>query len=298
MTWNSYAEFYRSSDYGRFPQEHRQATGRLAARMIYVEQGPHSFSDPSVSETILALPLTVESGCSWRWKIHGRSYSALAEPGGMLVVPAEVESEWEVNGTRQILVLTVPNKTVQAVLGVSSSESIRAAFWALAESAWTDPFIEALMVRLWESLAIRHPYSNRLSDGIVTTILSHLLMRTGRNIGIEWKVSLPQWRLRRVMEFVDNNIDRPISLDQMSNAAGLSRRHFARSFAAELGLTPHKWLMRRRVDLAQRLLETTDGTLSEIAQACGFSSQSHLTSLMQQEAGVTPHRWRLLHRHS
>lgn len=298
MTWNSYAEFYRRSDYGRFPQEHRQATGQLSARMIYVEQGPHSYTDPSVSETILALPLTVEAGCSWRWKIHGRSYSAAAQPGEMLVVPTEVESEWEVDGTRQILVLTVPNKTVQSVLGVSSPDTIRSAFWALAETAWTDPFVESLMMRLWEGLEVRNPYSSRLSDGIVTTILSHLLMRAGSTIEAGSKVVLPQWRLRRVIEFVDANIERPISLDQMADAAGLSRRHFARSFAAELGLTPHKWLMRRRIDIALDLLATTNGTLSEIAQACGFSSQSHLTSLMQQEIGVTPYRWRMLHHNS
>ena len=292
MNWNSYADFYRSSGYGRFPQEHRQSTGRLSVRMIHVEQGPHNFTDPSVSETVLALPLAVHSECNWRWTIQGRSYSSIARPGGMLIVPTEVESHWEVDGTRQILVLTVPNKTVQTVLGVDSSERIRSAFWALAEQAWTDPFVETLMMRLWDGIAVQQPFSSRLSDGIVTTILSHLLMRAGSNVDGMLRVALPQWRLKRVMDFVDDNIDRSISLDEMSAAAGLSRRHFARSFAAELGVTPYKWLMRRRVDRAQHFLATTDGTLSEIAQACGFSSQSHLTSLMQQEVGVTPYRWR------
>lgn len=260
--------------------------------MIHVEQGPHNFTDPSVSETVLALPLAVHSECNWRWTIQGRSYSSIARPGGMLIVPTEVESHWEVDGTRQILVLTVPNKTVQTVLGVDSSERIRSAFWTLAEQAWTDPFVETLMMRLWDGIAVQQPFSSRLSDGIVTTILSHLLIRAGSNVDGMLKVALPQWRLKRVMDFVDDNIDRSISLDEMSAAAGLSRRHFARSFAAELGVTPHKWLMRRRVDRAQHFLATTDGTLSEIAQACGFSSQSHLTSLMQQEVGVTPYRWR------
>jgi len=283
-------------NYSVFPQEHRQSMGRLPFRMIQVEQGPHNFTDPRLSETVLALPLAVQDGCNWRWKIDGCSYEDVARRGEMLIVPAEVESHWEVDGTRQMLVLTLPNETVQGVLGTASSERIREAFWTLAEQAWADPFVEILLVRLWDAIALRQPFASRLSDGIVTTILSHLLLRAGSGADTALQVALPRWRLRRVIGFVDDNLERSIGLDELSDAAGLSRRHFARSFAAELGVTPHRWLMRRRLDRAQVLLATTDDPLSDIAQACGFSSQSHLTSLMRQEAGITPHKWRHRHR--
>jgi AraC family transcriptional regulator len=292
MNWRNYADYYRRSGYGAFPQEHRQSIGRLPFHMIHVEQGPHNFSDPAVSETVLALPLAVPTECNWRWTIDGRSYRDTARPGGMLVVPAEVESHWEVDGKRRLLILSMPHETVQGVLGTASPSRIRDAFWALGERAWGDPFVEPLLMRLWEAAALRDPLAGRMADGIVTTILSHLLLRAGGGTGTGPTVALPRWRLKRVQDYVDAHIDQPIGLDEMSEAASLSRRHFARSFAAELGVTPHKWLMRRRLDRAQDLLVSTDQPVCDIAQVCGFSSQSHLTSLMRQETGTTPYRWR------
>lgn len=297
MSWRNYADFYQRSEYGAFPQEHRQSAGRLPFTMIDVEQAPHNFSDPRVSETVVALPLWVRNGHNWRWTIDGCSYQDEARPGGMLLVPAEVESQWEVDAFRRILILSVPNETVQAILGTASPERIRDAFWALAERVWGDPFVEPLMLRLWEAAALRAPLAGRMADGIVTTILSHLLLRAGGHGLAGAQVALPRWRLKRVVDYVDDHLDQAIGLDEMAGAAGLSRRHFARSFAAELGVTPHKWLMRRRLDRAQDLLASTELAVSAIAEAAGFSSQSHLTSLMRQETGTTPHRWRQHQRH-
>jgi AraC family transcriptional regulator len=50
--------------------------------------------------------------------------------------------------------------------------------------------------------------------------------------------------------------------------------------------------MQRRLDRAKELLASTDGSLCEIADICGFSSQSHLTTSLKQATGMTPHRWR------
>ncbi len=297
MAWQSYAEFYRRSQYGSFPQEHRRSVGRLPFTMIDVEQGPHRFSDPQVSETVLALPLSVSNGSKWNWTIGGCSYHDIARPGGMLVVPAETDSHWDVDADRHLLILSVPHGTVSGVLGTASPERIRDAFWSLAESTWSDPFVEPLMTRLWAASLSREPLAGRLTDAIVTAILSHLVLRAGGGNAGGASVALPRWRLNRVVDFVDEHLSQPIGLDRMAGAAGLSRRHFARSFAAELGVTPHKWLMQRRLDRAQDLLASTDLEVCAIAESCGFSSQSHLTSLMRQEVGETPFRWRRHHRH-
>jgi AraC family transcriptional regulator len=152
------------------------------------------------------------------------------------------------------------------------------------------------MVRLWEAVAIGEPLAAHLADGVIVSILSHLLLKTGRVKDGASQIALPQWRLKRVTEYADRNLERAISLEELSAAAGLSRRHFARSFCGEVGVTPHKWLMQRRLDKAQELLVTTAYPLCDIAQMCGFSSQSHLTSLMKQQCGVTPNRWRQQHR--
>jgi AraC family transcriptional regulator len=291
MAWQSYADFYLRSGYGGFPQVHRQSGGRLPFNLIQVDQGPHNFRDPAIGETVVALPLAVPGECNWRWTIDGRRYGDRARPGGMLLVPAEVESEWEVDGDRRLLILSVPHRTVRTVLGMVSPERIRNSFWTLAERIWVDPFVEALMLRLWEVSAQHETLRCTMSDGIVTTLLSHLLLRAG-NAEEATRVSLAQWRVKRLDEFVDVHLGEPISLDQMAEVSGLSRRHFCRGFAAEVGITPHKWLMRRRLERAQHLLASSREPIAAIAHLCGFSSQSHLTRIMKQETGDTPLGWR------
>jgi AraC family transcriptional regulator len=292
VVWSSYSDFYQRSRYSIFPQEHRRSQGRLVFRMILVDQGPHNFSDPVLSETVLALPLSVERQCNWGWTIGERRFRQKAEAGRMLVVPAETESKWEVDGNRKILVLAVPNDTIRGVLGPACPRRISEAFRTLSEQTWADPLIEVLMGRLWESAAGAEAADNYLTDGLLMSILSQMLIRAGTELEPNAAVALPQWRLKRVKQFVDRNLDKDISLDDLAAVAGLSRRHFSRSFRQELGEAPFRWLMQQRLGKAKQQLTDSDASLSEIAESCGFSSQSHLTTALKQATGMTPHRWR------
>lgn len=297
VMWRNYSEFYQRSGYGNFPQEHRGSKGRLEFRMILVEQGPHDFVDPALPETLIALPLSVERDCNWGWTMGEYRHRQKAEAGRMLVIPAETESTWDVDGSRKILVLSIPNHTIQAVFGSASPRRIGQAFWKLCEETWTDPLVEMLMRRLWESTAGSEATDKYLADGLLTSVISQMLIRAGTELQPNAAVALPQWRLNRVKQFVASHLGDDIGLDQLAAAAGLSRRHFARSFHQELGETPHRWLMQTRLEKAKLLLRSTDASIGEIAEACGFSSQSHLTAALKQSDSMTPHRWRQQFRH-
>jgi AraC-like DNA-binding protein len=74
--------------------------------------------------------------------------------------------------------------------------------------------------------------------------------------------------------------------------AGLSVFHFAREFKHSAGVTPHYYLVRRRVERAQELLAGSDLSLSEIAFTTGFSDQSHFTRHFRHMIGMTPGQFR------
>lgn len=99
---------------------------------------------------------------------------------------------------------------------------------------------------------------------------------------------LSSMQLRRVLLFVEQNLDDDLSLTTLAAVAGLSPSHFARRFKAALGDAPHRFVLARRVDAAKRLLLQTDMPLAEIAAAAGFSSQAHLTGIFGRAVGVTP----------
>ncbi|MDU8502127.1 AraC family transcriptional regulator [Pseudomonas syringae] len=260
--------------------------------MIKVEQGAHNFVDPCVNETLLALPLAVSNQCSWSWKMGDHSHRQIAEPGRMLVVPSDIESAWEVDGERTMLVLALPNETVKTVLGASCPARLKEAFWPLSEETWSDPLVELMMNRLWESTADGFPASSLLSEGLLISILSQMLIKAGNNLEANTAVVLPQWRLKRVRQFVEANLGSEISLDDLACAAGLSRRHFARSFHQEVGETPHRWLMQMRLGKAKEMLKYSERSLCEISETFGFASQSHFTSALKQATGLTPLKWR------
>jgi AraC family transcriptional regulator len=103
---------------------------------------------------------------------------------------------------------------------------------------------------------------------------------------------LPPRVVRRLLEHIDCNIDRNITVEDLAKIANLSASYFARAFKRSVGLTPHDYLIRRRVERTIELLSDTDMPLSEIALATGFADQSHFARRFRQHVGVTPRTYR------
>jgi AraC family transcriptional regulator len=104
---------------------------------------------------------------------------------------------------------------------------------------------------------------------------------------------LPSHKLRRVIEYIMENLEGSPTLEQMAAVVHLSPYHFARQFKAATGLPPHQYVITRRVERAQHLLRT-DGRLglAEVALRSGFASQGHFCLHFKRIAGVTPRRFR------
>jgi AraC family transcriptional regulator len=108
---------------------------------------------------------------------------------------------------------------------------------------------------------------------------------------------LPQRRLRAVIDYVEENLDAGLSLEQMAAAAQLSAYHFARQFKAATGHPPHQYVILRRVERAKQLIRrTTEASLAEVAALAGFSDQSQFTRHFKRLVGATPGQFRAAER--
>jgi AraC-like DNA-binding protein len=88
---------------------------------------------------------------------------------------------------------------------------------------------------------------------------------------------LPKWRLKRAIDYIEANLTRPIYLAEISNAAGLTRMHFAAEFRAATGCSPSNYILRRKVAHAQQLLLDPRLSIADVATTMGFSTQAHFT---------------------
>jgi AraC-like DNA-binding protein len=101
--------------------------------------------------------------------------------------------------------------------------------------------------------------------------------------------------LRRARDLIDRHFAEPLDLDAMARAAGFSRYHFARGFAAAYGETPGRYLTRRRIERAQDLLRSAYPPVTEICDLVGFTSVGSFSARFSALVGTSPTRYRLAH---
>lgn len=103
---------------------------------------------------------------------------------------------------------------------------------------------------------------------------------------------LAPWQERRAKQWFADNLASDASLADVARECRLSRGHFSKAFKQSTGESPHAWFTRQRIAAAQSLMRGSQQSLAEIALACGFGDQSHLTRVFQKCVGSSPGQWR------
>jgi AraC-like DNA-binding protein len=100
------------------------------------------------------------------------------------------------------------------------------------------------------------------------------------------------WQMQRLSDYVDAHLSGRILVCDLSAVVQRSEAHFARAFKKTLGLSPHAYVLQRRLEKASYLMLASDDSLSDIALACGMTDQAHLCKVFRQLTGQTPAAWR------
>lgn len=153
-------------------------------------------------------------------------------------------------------------------------------------------FVDAELRRLFD-VAFRHTGSSpgcRDAMACETAIL-RLAARVGVNVTTAGRSAAgPTASIRRARDRIDADPSARLTLGDLAHEVGLSRYQLLRGFARELGLTPHAYIVQRRVAWARRLIRSGQA-LAEVAAITGFFDQSHLTRCFVRQFGVTPSRY-------
>ena len=165
------------------------------------------------------------------------------------------------------------------------------------EGGFRDPLVEQIAWAIRAEMVDAAPAGRMRAETLAAALGAHLL-RQYSNLD-PTSVALPPARgaldgrrLRRVTEFIDAHLGEDLSIEALARQACLSPFHFARAFKAATGKPPHRFLIERRIERAKTLVAGSGCPLAAVADACGFSSQAHLTRWFKRIVGTTPGAYR------
>jgi AraC-like DNA-binding protein len=130
---------------------------------------------------------------------------------------------------------------------------------------------------LWEKMELR---------GAMLTLLSRFMREATP------KVWTQDERMKKVLSYVNRQIDRDISVDELASVACVSKPYLIRLFRREFGTSPLQHVNRKKVERAQLLLYTTNMPIKEVAYTLGFGDHSYFIRLFRKQAGITPQEYR------
>ena len=103
-------------------------------------------------------------------------------------------------------------------------------------------------------------------------------------------------KVQQTVDYLRQHYTESITINELPRQLKISPSTFYRSFTAAIRATPSQYLASLRLSHARELLETTDRTISDIAQDCGFYDHSHFVRIFRRERGITPGEYRQQHR--
>ena len=212
---------------------------------------------------------------------EGRAFISDMLSGEMTLLPRGIPSEWSWNSVCDRLDVTFPAN----ILGDGKSLDV------VDRYAFRDSEMEVICRRLYQALTSNRPIEQLFCESLVMNVAVILLLRhSTASHGARPLPSggLSRHQARRVLEYIEANLSRPLSLRRLSQIADLSLHHFAHMFKRTMGVTPYQYVLGRRLERAKIMLCSTKVSLVDISLSTGFDSQSHFSSTFHRMVGATP----------
>lgn len=277
--------------------EHRiiAASDLLGWKSLYASmqrEAPYEAAYAGVPDHLVILhldgPVTVSRILRKSWA------SRVIPPGGLFMLPGGVDFGVRLGGDLSTLHLYVRQAVVEEVAADLSSTG-QGSIELIPRLGVMDPLIERLALEVRDALTDPDPNAPIYIDYLSRAVAARLIRAhsTRSMPHPEAKAgTLSRIQLNRAIDYMEENLDRPLGLTDVARVVGLSATQFARRFKQSTGSAPHRYLMRCRVERAKRLLVETDNAIAQIAFACGFAHQEHLTRVFRRLSGETPARFR------
>ncbi|MBD3887605.1 helix-turn-helix transcriptional regulator [Phormidium tenue FACHB-886] len=253
--------------------------------LSYYQHPPHEIPETVSNQHLILIHLEIPTQAEQR--LEAQFKTDHFQVGDILIVPAHTPhyARWDTEHRYLILSLE-PTAFLSAVQLMGS--------WDRAELvphfATADPLVHGIGLALKAELESHGLGGQLYADSLSIMLFTHLLRHytAQKPILSTQEGGLPTYRLRQVIAYIDAYLDRDLTLAELAAVAQMSPNYFTQLFKQSTGLTPHQYVIQRRVEWAKRLLIAGKLTIANIALQVGFAHQSHLNRHFKRWVGVTP----------
>lgn len=258
-----------------------------AGAPLYVERYLFRDVERQVTAVDTAILLVQLGGARVHEGEHGH-WRATSLPSQAVLLPAGCPTHWHYAGTIDFVAFYFPANL--------SPEMAR--LHALAENRnapvlFSDQLVGAAAMQLVNELQ-KQQQDNQAFVKRLAIVMLEQSWRVMTEVAIGGcdprHIHYP--RLQTVLGYIHENLAAELSAAALAQQAGVSLAHLRRFFFEAMGLPVHRYVMRKRLDEARKLLAMTTLPISRVAQDCGFSSQSHLTACFRKEFSAPPAQFR------
>jgi AraC family transcriptional regulator len=266
----------------------------IAVTRCKFDKANHGLTTPLPREDAFMVVLQLGDWCDRDLWLDGKPVTTKPLSAGEVVFHDLRRSpSFNLRSPLDSLHLYLPRKTLDAIADDANSPRIEDLRFTpgIGVSDW----ILAALGRLLLPAFDRPEHISQLFIDHVTLAIGVHVAQTygGMNKGSRTlRGGLAVWQERRAKELLSANLNGELSIACIAAECDLSSAHFSRAFRRSTGLSPHQWLVQRRIDAAKVLLRDTKQSLPDIAYSCGFSDQAHFTRVYTRLNGISPGAWR------
>ena len=234
----------------------------------------------------------VRSGsCNYHVTTGGKTRKFAANPGSIFVLPQGAVDELIWSGPiLRIAVAIQPDFLVNALEEIAQTSSIE----LIEQWNLTDRNISALVLAMTTDLNEGSPAGPLYGDSLANALAVYLLNRhTNRHFGTAaYGGGMPRHRLKRVLDYIGDNLAADLSLAQLAAVTGMSSRYFAELFRQSTGFAPHQYVLSRRIERAKQCLRDPRISIIDAGLDAGFRNPSHFARTFRRLVGTSPSRYK------
>jgi AraC family transcriptional regulator len=214
------------------------------------------------------------------------------EPGTLYVSPADTDCTYALYRYSQILILPLKASWVRYV-GAEINPRFAGDFAALHSDIFRAPKLAQRMQRLWRAAAPDASTTPLALEAETLALVQDLVHLSSNASALkQQRLYLGTHARRQVLAYVEQHLASNVSLNALAQTANLSEFHFLRAFKADMGVTPHQYVMDQRVQRAKVLLKQNGSDIAKIACNTGFASHQHFTTVFSKTVGRSPSAFR------